>query len=89
MEPVFSPLDSRLANVLMEVYREETGDDSRPLTMGGGTYARAMDNILAYGPVFPGREATEHMKNEYILVDDLIKIKKIYKKAIMRLSQQA
>ncbi len=87
MDPVFSPLDSHLANVLLEVYREETGDDSQPLTMGGGTYARAMANVVAFGPLFPGREATEHMKNEYILVEDLIKIKSIYKKAIKRLAE--
>lgn len=87
MDPVFSPLDSHLANVLMEVYREETGDDSKPLTMGGGTYARAMPNVVAFGPLFPGREATEHMKNEYILVEDLMKIKTIYKKAIMKLAE--
>lgn len=71
----------------MEVYREQTGDDSKPLTMGGGTYARAMSNIVAYGPLFPGREATEHMKNEYILIEDLMKIKTIYKEAIKRLAE--
>lgn len=86
MDPVFSPLDSHLANVLMDVYREATGDDTEPMTMGGGTYARAMDNVVAYGPLFPGREATEHMTNEYILVEDLVKIKAIYKEAIRRLA---
>lgn len=86
MDPVFSPLDSHLANTLLDVYRQETGDDSKPLTMGGGTYARAMENIVAFGPLFPGREATEHMKNEYILVEDLFKIKEIYKKAIKSLA---
>lgn len=86
MNPVFSPLDSHLANTLMDVYRQETGDDSKPLTMGGGTYARAMENIVAFGPLFPGREATEHMKNESILIEDLFKIKEIYKKAIQGLA---
>lgn len=48
----------------MEVYREETGDkDSKPITIGGGgTYARAMDNAVAFGPMFPGQEDVVHQK---------------------------
>ena len=87
MEPVFLPPDSHLATTLMDVYRQETGDVSKPLTMGGCTYARAMENIVAFGPVFPGRELTEHTKNEHIYVEDLFKIKSIYKKAIKCLSE--
>lgn len=85
LKPVFSSCDSPLAATLLAVYREKTGDNSEPLTMGGGTYARAMDNIIAFGPLFPGREATEHKKNEYILVEDLLKLRDIYAEAIRRL----
>ena len=87
MKPVYSSLDSEFIKTLLEVYQEKTGDQSEPLTMGGGTYARAMDNIVAFGPLFPGREATEHMKNEYILTDDLLAIRAIYKEAILRLAK--
>lgn len=87
MDPVFSPKDSKLAKTLLGVYRDYTGDNSEPLTMGGGTYARAMANVVAFGPLFPGREATEHMKNEYILVSDLLDIKEIYKRAIRELCE--
>ena len=38
---------------LLAVYREETGDFSEPTVIGGGTYARAMDHIVAFGPMFP------------------------------------
>ena len=55
--------------------------------MGGGTYARAMPNVVAFGPLFPGRKATEHMKNEYIPVSDLMDIKEIYKRAIKELCE--
>ena len=87
MDPVFSPKDSKLAKTLLGVYRDYTGDNSEPLTMGGGTYARAMPDVVAFGPLFPGREATEHMKNEYILVSDLMDIKEIYKRAIRALCE--
>ena len=41
-------LQSRLA-----AYREQTGDMGEPLVVGGGTYARAMKNIVAFGPGRP------------------------------------
>ena len=28
------------------------------MAIGGGTYARAMPNIVAFGPVFPGEAET-------------------------------
>lgn len=67
---------------LMEAYKEITGDDTQPMTMGGGTYARAMDNIVAFGPTFPGRECTEHQPNENVLIEDLYQARKIYRLAM-------
>lgn len=87
LKPVFSDRDGFLTRTLLEVYREETGDESVPMTIGGGTYARAMDNIVAFGPVFPWSQATEHMKDEHIYVEDLEKLVHIYAKAIARLCQ--
>ena len=72
---------------LLEVYRAETGDLSEPTVIGGGTYARAMDNIVAFGPMQPGRELTEHQKNEYILKEDLLLVRKIYRNAICALAR--
>ena len=40
---------------MMEAYRKNTGDhESEPLTVGGGTYAKMVDNILAFGALFAG-----------------------------------
>ena len=42
----------------LRVYQEETGDTkSKPGTMGGGTYARATPNAVAFGAGFPGMAA--------------------------------
>ena len=38
---------------MMSAYREVTGDDSRPISIGGGTYAKAMPNMVVFGPNFP------------------------------------
>lgn len=88
MLPLYVPKDNFLVEKLMEVYREQTGDfDSEPITIGGGTYARAMDNAVAFGPGFPGQEDVAHQKDEYIEIDHLMKISKIYAKALYELAK--
>lgn len=84
--PVYMAKDGELITALLKVYRDLTGDDSEPTVVGGGTYARAMDNIVAFGPMLPGRELTEHQKNEYILREDFFLLREIYRKAIEALA---
>ena len=71
---------------MLEVYREITGDASEPAVIGGGTYARAMPGIVAFGPMQPGRECTEHQKDEYILLEDLHQAREIYRKTLEKLA---
>ena len=72
----------------MKVYREQTGEmDSEPITIGGGTYARAMDNAVAFGPMFPGQKELAHQKDEFISIDHLMKIAKIYAYALYELAK--
>ena len=86
--PVYMDKDGPVITKLMEAYREMTGDhESQPKVIGGGTYARAMDGIVAFGPLFPGREATEHRRDEYAYIEDLEKAKEIYKLAIRKLAK--
>lgn len=82
MRPVYMDKDGGHIQSLLAVYRECTGDMTQPMVIGGGTYARAMDNIVGFGPVFPGRECTEHQRDEYIYIEDLVKIRTIYRKAL-------
>lgn len=86
MKPVYMNWDGFVISKLMEAYQQVTGDNTPSQLMGGGTYARAMDNIVAFGPVFPGRECTEHKPNECILIEDLERARKIYKLAIEKLA---
>jgi len=86
-EPVYIPADDPMIVTLMDIYKKHTGDvDSQPLVIGGGTYARAMDNIVAYGAMFPGDEDLMHQKNECISIENLMKMTKIYAEAIYRLA---
>ncbi len=87
-EPIYMPADSPLITKLMDIYRKHTGDEScEPVVIGGGTYARAMDNIVAFGAKFPEREELAHQKNEKLSIDDLVKMAQIYAEAIYELSE--
>lgn len=88
MKPLYVSKDNFLVEKLMKVYREQTGDyKSEPITIGGGTYARAMDNAVAFGPMFPGQEDVAHQKNEYISIEHLMKLTKIYAQALYELAK--
>ncbi len=71
-EGLLVPRESALVQKLMGVYRTQTGDTMRePLAIGGGTYARAMNNAVAFGCEWPGDPMVAHMPDEYISIDDL------------------
>ncbi|TJX13018.1 dipeptidase PepV [Tissierella creatinini] len=87
-KPIYTPADDFLVEKLMSVYREMSGDEKTlPITIGGGTYARAMKNAVAFGPMFPGQKDVAHQKDEYIAIDHLMMITKIYAKALCELSK--
>lgn len=86
--PIYYPVDHPFITTLMDVYRKNTGDeDSEPLVIGGGTFARAIPGGVAFGPRFPGEPEVQHQKNEYIEIDSLMKITKIYADAIYELTK--
>ena len=87
MKPIYFPKDHELIQKLMQVYRDFTGDLAEPITIGGGTYARAMENAVAFGPLFPGQPELAHQKDEFIAIEDLMKITKIYAQALYELAK--
>lgn len=86
--PIYMPEDAPVITELMQIYRKHTGDmQSRPLVIGGGTYARAVKNTVAFGARFPGEPELAHQKNECITIDNMVKLAEIYAEAIYRLSE--
>jgi len=85
LEPHYVSPDSELVKILSEVYEKTTGNKAELLTTGGGTYARAVKNAVAFGALFPGREETEHKPDERILIDDLMLLAKIYANLFYRI----
>lgn len=79
LRSIYMDRDSEYIQTLMNIYKEETGDNqAEPISSGGATYARAMDNIVAFGPGFAGHEQFEHEANERVLISDIKKAMKIY-----------
>ena len=87
-KPLLVSKDDALVRALMEAYRQETGDrEGQPITIGGGTYARALPKAVAFGPVFPGQEDLAHQKDERIAVGDLMAATRIYASALQALTR--
>lgn len=79
--------DSFLIKTLQRVYEEETGEEAKLLSIGGGTYARSLEAGVAFGPLFPGSADIAHQKDEYIDIDDMMKAAAIYAHAIYELAR--
>ena len=70
---------------ICEVYKEETGDDSKPEVMGGGTYARAIPNTVSIGTGWEG-DGKAHETDERLKVENLFKMSRIYAHILYRLA---
>lgn len=76
-------LSSPCLKALVEAYQEETGDrESKPLAIGGGTYARESRNAVAFGAQFPGRDYRMHGDDEFFPLADFRDNMVIYAHAI-------
>jgi len=84
-EPLYVSKDSYLVKTLCRIFNEETNSNYLPEAIGGGTYARAFDNCISFGPKMPKEPDMCHQANEYIEIDNLILASKIYAKAIYEL----
>ncbi|UTR15658.1 dipeptidase PepV [Salipaludibacillus sp. LMS25] len=78
--------DHPLITLLSDVYKRHTGECREPIAIGGGTYARAMQAGVAFGPLFPGQPDVIHQPDEYITIDHLIKLTSIYADAMFTLA---
>lgn len=84
---LYIPENSQLVSTLMKVYREQTGLAGAPKCIGGGTYAKMLPNILAFGPIFPGDEVREHKPDEFMEIPKLIKNAQIIAAAMYEMAK--
>lgn len=88
LAPVYMPLDHFMIDTLLKVYRQVSGDTtSEAEASGGATYARAIQNCVAFGPMLPGRPEVAHQPNEYVVLEDLYLAMEVYAYALYELTK--
>jgi succinyl-diaminopimelate desuccinylase len=86
--PLYIPRDHFLVKTLMDVYKDVTGDiEAEPIAIGGGTYARAIKNCVAFGSLLKDQEDNMHQKDEYLEISKIDTWLKIYAEAIYKLAK--
>lgn len=77
---------STLVTELLNAYHEETGRERECVSTGGGTYARCLEEGVAFGASFPEDEDVAHQANEYMSLDALLQNVRILARAIVKLA---
>ena len=91
-EPFYIEADSPAILACINTYNEVTGEDAKPFTMGGGTYARHFPYAVSFGPEhvdlpLPEFGGPMHGANEAAPIDKLLEAVKIYILALLRLEE--
>ena len=86
-DPILYDKTSKYVKTLQKVYNNATGFDATPVTTTGGTYAKIIPNIIAYGPSFPKQRDIAHLPDEWLNLKDLEKITEIYALALYEISK--
>lgn len=85
--PLMQDKNGALVQTLLNAYEQVTGRHEAPLAIGGGTYARALKNGVAFGPEMEGDEPVMHQADEYITIDRVKLLLDVYKAAIEALTK--
>ncbi len=85
-EPHHVAPGSPLVTALLNAYHEETGRPRECVATGGGTYARCLEEGVAFGASFPEDEDVAHQANEYASLDSLMLNVRIIARAIVMLA---
>ena len=85
-EPLFYPEDSPLVRSLYDSYVQVTGDTGvKPIVIGGGTYAKSIPGIIAFGCQWPDTDNHIHDVNEKLEIEELKLQTEIYVQAVKNL----
>lgn len=87
-EPLYNDPTGPLITTLREVYENCTGECGEPVSIGGGTYARALECGCGFGPELPGYEFPAHAPNEFITLEHIERLFNIYHSATREISER-
>ncbi|NLM86621.1 MAG: M20 family metallopeptidase [Clostridiales bacterium] len=84
--PHHVPASSELVQGLLKAYHEVTGREKKTLSTGGGTYARMLQEGVAFGASFPEDPDLAHQADERVSIKGLMESMKIFAHAIVNLA---
>ena len=88
VEPLYFDIDTPMIKALKKAYEDVTGDhESEMEAIGGGTYAKAIHNCIAFGCEFMGEDNHIHDANERLNLEHFKKQVEIYIEAIRNLNE--
>ena len=88
VEPLYFDINTPMIRALKKAYEDVTGDrESRMEAIGGGTYAKAIHNCIAFGCEFAGEDNHIHDANECLNLEHFKKQVEIYVEAIKNLNE--
>ncbi|MBQ6076376.1 MAG: Sapep family Mn(2+)-dependent dipeptidase [Lachnospiraceae bacterium] len=90
--PFYKDPNEKELKACMDAFREVTGSEKKPFTIGGGTYARSFPNAVGFGPehldrVRPAFVGPIHGANEAGHFGELLEAMKVYIAALMNLEE--
>lgn len=83
---VYVSKDRPFMDAFAKAYEKECGKKNEFVLAYGGSYAKAMPNVVSWGPIFPGDEDTCHEDNEYISIDCLLANGRIFASALAKIA---
>lgn len=86
LNSLYVPTDSELVQTLLGVYRELTGDHTEPISSGGATFARTMENCVAFGARLSDVPVTFHQIDECMPLSNYYDAMEIYAHTIKKLA---
>jgi len=86
MPAVYVRKDRPFLKAFDQAYERVMGESGGYNLEYGGTYAKAIPDVVSWGPIFPGEEDTCHEENEYIGVDSLVKNATIFALAMANIA---
>ena len=88
IEPLYFDINSPMIKALKKAYVDVTGDEKSEMeAIGGGTYAKAINNCIAFGCEFIGESNHIHDCNEKLSIESFKKQVEIYVEAIKNLNE--
>ncbi len=84
--PIICDKNGKLVQTLLSIYNKEFKVNETPIAIGGGTYARALNSGVAFGPSMLTDNMC-HVPNERMKISDMEKCYNVYLKAIKSLTE--